>query len=113
MDYQQQLNDLRNKTVLLPETFEKYGLNVDAVGFSDIDKNSFIILIEVIATTRSGLKEDIEIKVNMYDEGGQIITSETACVNAEDFDGINTYSVYADETGLLERVQKIRIYATR
>lgn len=113
MDYKQQLDELRSKTVLLPETFEKYGLDVEAVGFSEIEKNSFTILVEVVAKTTSGLMDDIEIKANAYDESGQIITSEDVLVYADDFDGINTYSIYITEDGILDRVQKIRLYATR
>lgn len=113
MDYKEKINELRGKTVLLPETFEKYGLNVEAVGFSEIEKNNFTILVEVVAKKASGLKEDIEIKANAYDEEGQIIASEHEIVFADDFDGINTYSIYMQETDILERVQKIRLYATR
>lgn len=113
MDYRQELKKLRSKTVLLPDTFAKYGLNVEAVGFSEIQENSFNVLIEVTSKKLSKLKSDIEIIVNAYDEDGQLIVSDYNTLYEEEFDGIDTLSFDISEESILERVSKIKLYAKR
>ena len=113
MNYKTKINDLRNKTVLMPETFEKYGLEVESVGFSGLEKDSFYVLVEVTSKKPSAIKETIKIKVNLYDETGQIIAVEDCLIFEDDFDGYDTFSIGFNEPDILARVQKIRLYATR
>ena len=59
------------------------------------------------------LKQNIDIKANLYDETGQIIASEDSTAFEDFFDGYDTFSITFDEPDILERVQKIRLYAAR
>ena len=113
MNYKEKIKDLRSKTVLMPETFAKYGLELESVGFSGLDKDEFTVLIEVASKKASKLKQSIDIKANLYDETGQIIASESCTAYEDYFDGYDTFSISFDEPDVLERVQKIRLYATR
>lgn len=113
MDYKTKIEDLRSKTVLMPETFKKYGLEIESVGFSGLEEDSFYVLVEVSSNKRSALKETIKIKVNLYDETGQIIAAEDCLIFEDDFDGYDTFSIVFNEPDILARVQKIRLYATR
>ena len=113
MDYKAKIKDLRTKTVLMPETFKKFGLEIESVGFSGLEEDGFYVLVEISSNNRSSLKETIKIKVNLYDETGQIIAVEECLIFEDDFDGYDTFSISFDEPDILARVQKIRLYATR
>lgn len=113
MNYKEKIKDLRSKTVLMPETFAKYGLEIESVGFAGLDEDRFTVLVEVTSKKGSKLKQNIDIKANLYDETGQIIASEDSTAFEDFFDGYDTFSITFDEPDILERVQKIRLYAAR
>lgn len=113
MKFKQQIKELREKTVLLPETFEKYGLVVESIGFSEIEEDSFNVLVEIVSKKATGIKEDIYIKVNSYDEEGQLFAMAEATLYESSFDGYDTLSLFLHEPEVLNRVQKLRLYATR
>ena len=115
MSYESNLKNLRLKTTLLPETFKQFGLNVEGVGFSGLEKDQMEILVELAALPGEKVhsSEDyITIKVNLYDEEGHLIAADESDIDVNKFSGYDTLKMFIMENSIVKRTSKIRLYAT-
>ena len=86
------INSLNKNVDVLESTFEKYNLQVINYGFCGIDiSNGWMqLLVEIASIDGSVLSDDINIKVNLYDEQNTIIYSQDIYVDQNDFSGYDT-----------------------
>ena len=110
MNYEAKVKTLREKTTLLPDTFESFGITIESIGFSGIDDDMFDIILEVSGKLKR--LENIDIKANLYDKEGNIIATESVWLNSEKDRGYDSFTMLIDEPDIVERTEKIRLFAT-
>ena len=105
-----------NKNVEVVEsTFSNACLQLLGYGFCGINKeNGWVqLLLEIATMPGEQLDDDVDIKVNFYDEEGIIIYSNNLHVYCEDFSGYDTVNMYLNENGLAFNAVKCKIFAKK
>lgn len=105
-----------NKSVDIVEvTFKNYHLQLLGYGFCGINENNgwMELLIEIASEPGEILQEDVDIKVNFYDEDNIIIYSYSSTLNEEEFSGYDTIHMYLNEDNLAFNTVKCRAFVTR
>ncbi len=105
-----------NKNVeVVTQSFDNYGIEVVSYGFCKINEETgqLNLLVEIEDESGFGLEHDLQLKVNLYDEDGDIIYSDIEYIYADDFDGYDTIDFYLNEDGLAFNIARSKIYVTK
>lgn len=98
--------ELKRNTKLMEHTFEKFNLQVLQFTYrpcSDNDADCKLI-IELETIDEEMMEDDASIKVNLYDENGEIILTQECFIDSEEFDAYDTFelSLYNNSRTLIE-----------
>lgn len=105
-----------NKSVDIVEaTFKNFHLQLLGYGFCGIreDTGWMQLLIEIASEPGERLQENVDIKVNFYDEDDVIIYSDCMTLYEEDFSGYDTIHMNLLEDNLAFNTVKCRAFVTR
>lgn len=94
-------------------TFQFFQIDVQSFGIQDVDKEgeqSFCVLLEIM---NGKFNCDLDFIVNCYDELGAIIYSETKLVLIDRYIGYDTLKFWCNDTNLIDRTNKIRIFVKK
>ncbi len=100
--------DLKNNTEILENTFKKYNLKVLQCSYSFGDDGNCDFYIEISSIDETILSEDICIKINLYDNNGEIIYSASNDIKAGTFDGYDTINLILWYNAL--KAEKARVF---
>ena len=95
------------------KTFQFFGINLQSYGIQEVSKDStqsFYVLLEIM---NGKFDCNLDFIVNCYDELGTIIYSEVSKVFIERYIGYDTLKIWCNDTGLIDRTNKIRVFVKR
>ena len=104
---------LYNAIEINERTFQFFQIDVQSYGIQDVDKEgeqSFCVLLEIM---NGKFNCNIEFIVNCYDELGTIIYSNERTVYIETYIGYDTLKFWCNDTNLIDRTNKIRIFVKK
>lgn len=90
---------------------EKFGVSLEGLyaEYDDVDVDAKYLNVrgEIIAKNGSGIPEDIEIVMTAYNVNGQVISTASVYIDAENFFGISPFEFCQD---IIEMPVKVRVY---
>lgn len=104
---------LYNAIEINERTFQFFQIDVQSYGIQDVDKEnkqSFCVLLEIM---NGKFNCNLEFIVNCYDELGTIIYSNERTVYIETYIGYDTLKFWCNDTNLIDRTNKIRIFVKK
>jgi len=105
-----------NKNVeVITQSFDNYGIEVLSYGFCKINEETgwLDLMVEIEDESGFGLEDDLQLKVNLYDEEGDIIYSDSEYIYEDEFDGFDTVHFHLSEDGLAFNADRCRLYMTK
>lgn len=111
--YKELAKNLQKNTTIVEQTFTKnnlkvYGLGIKELGPKDGDCK---VYLELGCIDGEELEDSFEIKINFYDEEGNIYKLFTICLEQDDFLCYDTIEFYCrDNKRLLDQAVAARIY---
>ncbi|MCL2189240.1 MAG: hypothetical protein FWB87_10790 [Defluviitaleaceae bacterium] len=109
------ITELRKNTEVLEMLFDSYGLNVTSFGY-EISGSPFYWItafVEIMSKGEINLSGEYDIKINMYDEEGNILCSENGRINGDEFKGFETVTIYIQTENIAIEAKKARIFITK
>lgn len=109
------LSELKKNTEILEMTFEKAGLQVIQTSWKEYGDNGWLEFYIEVTGDPEKMQQDryVHIKVNLYDEEGDILTMDDGLIVVERFSGYETLNISFYEDGLLSKASKARVFAVR
>ena len=106
-------NELKKNTDIMEMTFKKFNLRVLQYSYSDEDADCELI-IELVTMEGDSMTDDASIKVNLYDEKGEIFLTESYYIDSENFAGYDTFkiSLYNNSNTLI-MAKTARVYMSK
>ena len=104
---------LYNAIEINEKTFQFFQIDVQSYGIQDVDKEnkqSFCVLLEIM---NGKFNCNLEFIVNCYDELGTIIYSNEKTVFIKRYIGYDTLKFWFNDSNLIDRTNKIRIFVTK
>ncbi|KXB86700.1 MAG: hypothetical protein KH274_04990 [Veillonella sp. oral taxon 780] len=104
---------LYNAIEINEKTFQFFQIDVQSYGIQQVNKGStqfFYILLEIM---NGKFNCNLEVIVNCYDELGTIIYSNERTVYIETYIGYDTLKFWCNDTNLIDRTNKIRIFVKK
>ena len=104
---------LYNAIEINEKTFQFFQIDVQSYGIQQVNKGStqfFYILLEIM---NGKFNCNLKIIVNCYDELGTIIYSNERTVYIETYIGYDTLKFWCNDTNLIDRTNKIRIFVKK
>ena len=108
--------ELKKNTDIMEMTFKKFNLRVLQYSYhpySDEDADCELI-IELVTMEGDSMTDDASIKVNLYDEKGEIFLTESYYIDSENFAGYDTFkiSLYNNSNTLI-MAKTARVYMSK
>ena len=107
------VSNLIKNTDVLEMQFESYGLKVSSFGYAIDDTFWLQVFVEIISICLGKLECDYSIKVNAYDENGNLIGNKDRMLCASDFNGFEAFTFYFQTDGIGLEAHKTRIFITK
>ena len=108
--------ELKKNTDIMEMTFAKYNLQVLQYAYHPYgeDDADCELIIEVMSADGNAMAEDAGIKINLYDDAGEIFFTAGQFVDADEFAGYDTFKIclYNNSSTLLE-AKSARIYMSK
>lgn len=107
---------LVKNTDVIETTFSNCNLQVVGIGYT-VKSFSFNTNLEVTILNGSKLENDVDLKVNFYDDDNSIVCSSSCSIYKEDFTGYDTFIIessdndYYKTKSLLKKIRKARVFA--
>ena len=113
--YQDLARELKKNTDIMEVTFKKFNLQVLQISYhpySDDDADCELI-IELTTIDGDSILGDPRIKINLYDENGDIFFNTEEYIDGDEFAGYDTIKIalYNNSRTLLE-AKSARVYAS-
>ncbi len=110
--YLEKALELKKNTEIIENTFNKYNLKVLQYSYTDggIKYDDCIFYIEISSLEDTTLTEDVKIKLNLYDENGEIVSSKDELILAEKFEGYDTINIKINFCRALSRSKTARVF---
>ncbi len=120
--YEDLAKELKRNTQIIQSTFNAFNLQVLQVGYhpygveddseeSDADCDC---LVEVSALNDGPMTHDAYLKVNLYDENGDLISHDYSLIQAEGFSGYDTYKVMLiNDSKTLRIAKSAKVYMSQ
>ena len=115
-DYASNANELKKNIDIIQKTFEKYGLEVLSVGLEYqgmLGGNGIKFYVEVLGNETLDPDQTFDLKINVYDKSGSIISMGSYYIDGEDFSGFDTYEIAVFHETIWQDATKARIYLTK
>ena len=104
---------LYNAIEINKKTFQFFQINVQSYGIQEVNKGStqsFNVLLEIMD---GKFDCNLDFIINCYDELGTIIYSNKRTVYIDTYIGYDTLKFWCNDTNLIERTNKIRVFVTK
>ena len=104
---------LYNAIEINKKTFQFFQINVQSYGIQEVNKGStqsFNVLLEIMD---GKFDCNLDFIVNSYDELGTILYSNKRTVYIDTYIGYDTLKFWCNDTNLIDRTNKIRIFVTK
>lgn len=114
IDYTPLAKELKKHIEIMESTFAANNLQVINIGCQDVFDGDLLVYVELATISETVLPNDISIKINLYDENGDIYMVGSHYVDKESFSGYDTITINCfDKSRVLEKAVKGRLFATR
>lgn len=116
MNYESLAKELKKNIQVMETTFAANNLQVLNVGCKPCGDNDadLDVYVEIASISGSSLENDVDIKINLYDEDGELYMTDDTYVDSDTFAGYDTLTIQCyDSRHTLEQASKGRLYATR
>lgn len=107
---------LKENIEILTGMFSRYGLEIINVTINEslYNDDEMTVLLEVLANDYFVKSDDFyDIKINAYDENGELITVGSRGIYFANFDGYDTKEIRLTESNICNRAAKVRIYIVK
>lgn len=108
--------ELKRNTDVMEATFRKHNLKIlqfSYRSFTDDDADGEM-LIEIGTIKDEVLTENVRIKVNLYDEDGELYDTSSEKIVAEDFDGYDTLKIlFCNNRRTLIEAKSAKVYLSK
>lgn len=97
-------------------TFEKYGLQVLNVGLEYqqmLGGNGIKFYVEILGNETLDSDQAFNIKTNVYDKNGSLISMGSDYFEGEDFSGFDTFEVVVFNDSIWQNAARARVYLTK
>ena len=104
---------LYNAIEINEKTFQFFQINVQSYGIQEVNKGSiqsFNVLLEIMD---GKFDCNLDFIINCYDELGTIIYSNKRTVYIDTYIGYDTLKFWCNDTNLIDRTNKIRVFVTK
>lgn len=99
---------------IIENTLNDLNLQVVGYGVGDIYGDGWYdFMIEITSISNTSIQNNVEIKLNVYDQNNFIIANEYVSIYKEDFSGYDTQKFYLHSDNIAFNTQKIRIFAVK
>lgn len=109
-------NNLNKRLQILEDTFEENNLKVMATAckpFSDYNGDLYVY-VELSTISGRRIKNDIHLKINLYDVDGNLYMSDYEDIFADEFTGYDTVTIECkDSQHVLDRAYKGKLYVIK
>lgn len=106
--------ELKNRTEILDEMFEKVNLKVLQFMFRQFDKDEAELIIELQTVSGEEIPGDVILKINLYDKEGEIFFTEDYRINQTQFYKYDTYSIpLFDDCRSFSHAKSAKIFITK
>lgn len=108
--------ELKKNVDILDGTFSKFGLEVMNVGVAYADMvggKGIRFYCEIMSNEDLPTDQNFNIKVNVYDKNGDLISMGSEILDPKKFTGYDTILVAVFHETIHEEAAKVRIYLTR
>lgn len=108
--------ELKKNTDIMEMTFKRFNLRVLQYSYhpcSDKDADCELI-IELVTIDGDSILDDASIKVNLYDENGEIFLTESEYIDSDDFAGYDTFKIdLYNNSNTLIMAKTARVYMSK
>ena len=119
--YEDLAKELKKNTQVIESTFSKFNLKVLQVAYQpyaedgDEDPDADCdLLIELTSINERPMSGDGHVKINLYDENGDLIYHDNHMIFAEKFAGYDTYSfMLSHDCKTLRIAKSAKVYMSR
>lgn len=108
--------ELKRNTDVMEATFRKHNLKILQFSYQPYadDDADCEMLIEIGTIKDENLTENVRIKVNLYNEYGELYDTSSGMIVAEDFDGYDTLKIHLYNNGrTLIEAKSARVYLSK
>lgn len=116
--YEDLAKELKKNTEIMTQTFERFNLQILSWSIKPVpsfgDKDADVdVFVELATISEEKIKKDCIIKINGYDEDGDICALAEGKINKDAFWGYDTIKMrLEDNEQLLKICKRARLYAT-
>ena len=109
------INNLIKNTDVLEMQFESFGLKVSSIGYELSNHSDYWLcaFVEIISSGKGKLVDDFQVKVNLYNESGNLIGNEFGFLEGSEFNGFETFNLAFQNDGIGLAAHKARIFITK
>ncbi len=119
--YEDLAKELKKNTQIIQTTFNKFNLQVMQVGYrpyaedGDDDPDADCdFMVEISSLDNGPMKSNAYIKINLYDENGDLIDHDNKFINADEFTGYDTFKIMmANDSKTLIRAKSAKVYMSK
>lgn len=105
---------LNNCVEILENTLNDLNLQIINYGISNIDEDGWYdVILELVSVTNVSIAQNVEIKLNIYEENNSIIATEYKTIYKNDFSGYDTIKFCLQINNLAYNTSKIRVFAVK
>ena len=104
---------LYNAIEINKKTFQFFQINVQSYGIQEVNKGSTQSCNVLLEIMDGKFDCNLDFIVNCYDELGTIIYSNKRTVYIETYIGYDTLKFWCNDTNLIDRTKKIRIFVKK
>ena len=116
--YEELAKELKKNTQIIQTTFSKFNLQVLQVGYrpyaeegDDEPDADCDFMIEISSLDNAPMKCNAYIKINLYDENGDLIDHDNKLVIADEFSGFDTFKIMmTNDSKTLLRAKSAKVY---
>ncbi len=108
--------ELKNKTTILENTLEKFNLKIIQFAFRKYEEDDYDaeLIVELQSIKGDKIPESADIKINLYDEAGDIFLTKSYTISKTQFAIYDTYRIpLYDDCKLLLRAKSAKIFMTK
>ena len=115
-DFASNANELKKNIDIIQATFEKFGLEVLNVGLEYqgmLGGNGIKFYVEILGNEELDPDTWYEVKINVYDKDGGLISMDSEMFLGDSFSGFDTMAVAVFGENIWQDAAKARIYFTK
>ena len=116
MKYRIAAKNLNRRLQILESTFEENNLKVLATGCKPCNDNDgdLLVYVEMVSLTGKKIKNDLLLKINIYNADGELYMSDSEDIYADEFNGYDTITINCkDSHHVLDHAYNGKLYVVQ